>query len=129
MSLLLLFLTVSYLSLVCKGMRRVFDSFLNPSDVTTYGQRYVASQQTLTAVTIISNLCLLCRLSLLFLVASLLCDVVFCCVLLCSVVMCCDVLCCDGRLGDFFVLYSKSLEPLLDGGFLTMLALASLIGE
>lgn len=51
------------------GMRKVFDSFLNPSDVTTYGQ----------------------------------------------------------RLSDFFNLYSKSLEPIMDGGFLAMLSLGSLI--
>mmetsp|Transcript_8052 Transcript_8052/g.13652 ORF Transcript_8052/g.13652 Transcript_8052/m.13652 type:complete len:405 (-) Transcript_8052:1963-3177(-) len=51
------------------GMRSMFDSFLNPSDVTSYGQ----------------------------------------------------------KLGDFFHLYSKSLEPILDGGFLMMITLASII--
>lgn len=51
------------------GVRSMFDSLLNPSDVTSYGK----------------------------------------------------------KLSDFFHLYSKSLEPILDGGFLMMIALATII--
>lgn len=53
------------------GLRSLFDPCLNPSDVTTYGQ----------------------------------------------------------RLGEFFNLYSKSLEPILDGGFLSMIFVASILAS